>query len=380
VTAPLRLDRSALGLGLRPPFLAALSEPDAPARYGLDCVEIISENFIGDAAGPRARLDAVARVFPVLGHSVSLDLVGPDPLDAAALAHMRALYARLAVPFATDHLAWSRSDGRSHHDLLPVPCASALVPYAAARIRAVESALGVPFGIENPSTYLQWEADDLPEWDFLVAIAEAADCGILLDLNNVHVASRNHGFDPADYLAAIPWERVLCVHLAGHTERPDGLLHDTHDAPVSEAVWALYAEAWRLGGPFPTILERDARIRPSRRSRTSSPTPGGSASERGPRLLAGPRAGLRRLAGHPAFAHPARLRSAAPARSSGAGPPCARRRRTGCEARRWRRWSGCRQARRRLRCRPPRPLPCPGLGPPLRRHPGRISARVLRIG
>lgn len=257
-SAPLRAD--AVGLGLRPRHFVQLAEEGTARDHGIDCVEFICENFIGAADLPRRLVDRVARQVPVLAHAVSLNLLGSDPLDVTVLERMRRLLGWLGAPFATDHLAWTRSDGQSHHDLLPVPLSDELIPWGAARIRAVQAALDVPFGIENPSTYLGFCRDSRPEWDFLARLAEAADCGILLDVNNIYVASVNRGFDPRDYLAAIPWRRVLCVHVAGHTVRPDGLLHDTHDAPVADAVWDLYAAAWRLGGPFPTIIERDDNI------------------------------------------------------------------------------------------------------------------------
>ena len=252
------ISRDALGLGLRPAFYAALRE-EAPE---VDFFEVISENYLGASELPRLHLDDVSARYPIVTHGVSLDLLGAGPLDTDYLARLRALLSRYGSPFATDHLCWTASEGLTHHDLLPAPCASELVPYAASRIRAVTRALGVPFGIENVSSYLRFTHEDLDEWEFLTRIAEAADCGILLDINNLYVSSKNHGFDPHAYLDVIPWERVLYVHLAGHETRPDGLRHDTHDRHVDDAVWALYAEAWRRGGPFPTVLEWDDRIPP----------------------------------------------------------------------------------------------------------------------
>jgi uncharacterized protein (UPF0276 family) len=251
--------RDALGLGLRPSHYAALREGPPVA---VDFFEILSENYLGVSDLPRQVLSRVAAEYPIVAHGVSLDVLGPEPLDEGTLSRLRALVERHGVPFVTDHLCWSASGGVRHHDLLPFPCASDLVPYAAARIRAVQEHLGVPFGVENVSTYLRFEREDLTEWEFLTRVLEAADCGLLLDINNLWVSSQNHGFDPHAYLDAIPWERVLYVHLAGHEVRPDGLLHDTHDRPVIDAVWDLYAEAWQRGGPFPTVLEWDDQIPP----------------------------------------------------------------------------------------------------------------------
>ncbi len=251
-----RLARDAVGVGLRPEHYAAIRQ-QPPA---VDFLEIIAENFLGPSELPRTHLDAVAARYPVVAHNISLNLLGTDPLDADYLRRLRWLVRRHGMPCVTDHLAWTRSDGQRHHDLLPAPCSAELVPWAAARIRAVRDAVGAPFGVENPSTYLRFTRDDLPEWEFVRRVVEAADCGLLLDVNNVFVSAVNHGFDPRDYLAAVPWERVLYVHVAGHTVRPDGLRHDTHDGAVAPEVWALYAHAWALGGPFPTLLEWDDRI------------------------------------------------------------------------------------------------------------------------
>ena len=246
----------ALGLGLRPAHYAAIRSA-APA---VGFFEIIAENYLGKSDLPRVHLDEVAARFPVVAHNVSLNLLGADPLNVDYLRRLRRLVERHRMPCVTDHLCFAASDGVHHHDLLPVPSAASLVPYAVSRIRAVQQALGVPFGIENASTYLRFLDDDLPEWEFLRRIVDGADCGLLLDINNIWVSSVNHGFDPRRYLDAVPWQRVLYVHLAGHTTRPDGLRHDTHDRKVSAEVWALYREAWARGGPFPTLLEWDDHI------------------------------------------------------------------------------------------------------------------------
>lgn len=248
----------ALGLGLRPAYYTALRE-QAP---DVDFFEIISENYLGASELPRLHLDDISARYPIIPHGVSLNLLGQDPLDTHYLARLRGLIERYGAPFASDHLCWSASSGIRHHDLLPAPCSSELIPYAVSRIRAIKQALGVPFGIENVSTYLRFAREDLTEWEFLTQVALAADCKILLDINNLYVSSINHGFKPQAYLEAIPWDRVLYVHLAGHETRPDGLLHDTHDRPVDEHVWALYAAAWRRFGPFPTVLEWDDKIPP----------------------------------------------------------------------------------------------------------------------
>jgi len=250
------LARDALGLGLRPVQLAALRS-SSPA---VDFFEIIAENFLGRSDLPRRNLTEVAARFPVVAHNVSLNLLGTDPLDLDHLRRLRALVEEHRMPCVTDHLCFASSQGVHLHDLLPVPLSSSLVPWAIDRIRAVQDILGVPFGIENASTYLRFTEDDLSEQDFLRRIVDGAGCGLLLDINNVFVASVNHHFDSRAFLDAIPWDRVLYVHLAGHQRRNDGLRHDTHDRAVDDDVWALYREAWRRGGPFPTLLEWDDHI------------------------------------------------------------------------------------------------------------------------
>jgi uncharacterized protein (UPF0276 family) len=248
--------RDALGLGLRPCWLAAL----ATRPPGVDFLEVLVENLLGEAELPGVRLEALGGHFPLVGHGVSLDVAGTDPLDRPFLRRLAQLLAQHQMPWHSDHLCWTSSAGHAHHELLPTPHVEALIPYVASRVRAIRSAIGVPFGLENVSSYLRWKLDDLPEWVFLRRVAEEADCGLLLDVNNIVVSAVNHGFDPLDYLDEVPWERVLHVHLAGHQIRPDGLRHDTHDRSVSDEVWAVYAEAWRRGGPFPTVLEWDDQI------------------------------------------------------------------------------------------------------------------------
>ncbi|MBM4363746.1 MAG: DUF692 domain-containing protein [Deltaproteobacteria bacterium] len=253
-----RLARDALGLGLRIPHYRDLFATE-PA---VDFFEIITENFLGEAAPPRRNLARVRARYPVVLHGVGLNLLGAEPLDEVYLDRVKALADLVDAPFVTDHLCWTGSEGVSHHDLLPAPLVPELIPFAAERARYVQSRLGRPFGLENVSSYLEFTRSTLPEWEFLSAVAEQADCGILLDVNNVFVSAKNHGFSPEAYLRAIDPARVLQVHLAGHQDGPEGLLVDTHDRPVRDEVWALYRRAWELLGPFPTLLEWDADVPP----------------------------------------------------------------------------------------------------------------------
>lgn len=258
VSATSRLARDALGLGLRIPHYRELFATEPP----VDFFEIITENFFGEAGPPRRNLARVRARYPVVLHGVGLNLLGAEPLDEAYLDRVKALADLVDAPFVTDHLCWTGSAGVSHHDLLPAPLVPELVPLAAERARYVQDRLGRPFGLENVSSYLEFTRSTLPEWEFLSAVAEQADCGILLDVNNVFVSAENHGFSAEAYLGAIDPARVLQVHLAGHQHGPEGLLVDTHDRAVCDAVWALYRRAWELLGPFPTLLEWDADVPP----------------------------------------------------------------------------------------------------------------------
>jgi uncharacterized protein (UPF0276 family) len=269
VTVPGALPRAGLGLGLRPAFTRALCgrDPEAAAEVVeaveiVDFVEVIAENVLGTSDVPRARLAEVRARFPVTMHCVSLNLLGTDPLDLAFLRRLRALCDEHAIDVVSDHLSFSASAGAPLHDLLPAPLSRALLPYAIDRVRAVQDALGRRFAVENPSTYLRYVDDDIGESEFLAAVVDGAGCDVILDVNNVMVASANHGFDPRGFFNGIPWSNVAYVHVAGHLCRRDGLRHDTHDRVVDDAVWGLYAEAWRQGGPFPTLLEWDEHLPP----------------------------------------------------------------------------------------------------------------------
>lgn len=248
----------ALGLGLRPNFTRALaSEP-----HSVGFLELLVENYLGAASLPREQLRSLQGQIPMVGHGVALNLLGSDPLDLDYLSRVRDLIQEFELGFFSDHLCWTAHRGVSHHDLLPAPNCKELVNYVADRAQQVQEYLGVPFGIENISSYVRFERDDLSEWEFYRRVVDASATWYMLDINNVFVNSVNHGFDAHEYLQSVNWQRVLQVHIAGHEVRPDGLRHDTHDRPLCDEVWALYEYAWRLGGPFPTLLEWDAQIPP----------------------------------------------------------------------------------------------------------------------
>jgi uncharacterized protein (UPF0276 family) len=255
---PPSLPRDALGLGLRIPHYEHLFE-HWPA---VDYFEIISENFLGSALPPQQKLEKVRSRYPVVLHGVGLNLLGHAPLDDRYLDAVCRLADEVDAPFVTDHLCWTGAHGVTHHDLLPSPYVADLVAFAAERAAAVQRRLGRPFGLENLSSYVEFEQSTMTEWEFYSSVVRESGCSYMLDVNNVYVSSQNHRYDPVEYLRAIDFERVLQVHLAGHTREPGGTIVDTHDKPVADAVWSLYRTAWELGGPFPTLLEWDEHIPP----------------------------------------------------------------------------------------------------------------------
>jgi uncharacterized protein (UPF0276 family) len=243
------------GIGLRSPhhneFLAR--------RLKVPWVEVHSENFFADGGRQLQVLDAVRQDYGLSLHGVGLSLGGSDPLDPDHLRRLRRLVQRVEPALVSEHVCWSSADGVFLNDLLPMPCTQVALHHLAARVSAVQEFLGRQILVENVSSYLEFAGAEMTEWDFLVQLARRAGCGILLDVNNIYVSAENHGFRAQDYLRAIPAELVGEVHLAGHTA-VDGILIDTHSAPVTDAVWTLYREALRLLGPVPTLIEWDADL------------------------------------------------------------------------------------------------------------------------
>jgi uncharacterized protein (UPF0276 family) len=248
-----------VGVGLRTRHYARVLESPHPERLGIDFFEAISENYMLPGGRPLRVLGEVRARFPLVLHGVSLNLGSADPLDAGHLAELAALARRFEPAWLSDHLCWTGVAGRNLHDLLPLPCTEAALEHVAGRAARVQDRLGRRIALENVSSYFAYRQDAMPEWEFLARVAERADCGILLDVNNVFVSAHNHGFDPERYLAAIPPERVFQIHLAGHCEQ-GALLIDTHDHPVRGEVWALFERAVRRLGPVSTLIEWDDRI------------------------------------------------------------------------------------------------------------------------
>ena len=243
------------GVGLRPKHYGQFLE----SRPRVDWVEAISENFMGIGGRPLAVLEKVRRDIPVAVHGVSLSIGSSDPLNGAYLAQLSELVRRVEPAVVSDHLCWGSHGGRYVHDLLPLPFTEEALEHVAARVRQVQDRLGRQILLENVSSYLTYAESTLSEWDFLAEVAQRADCGILLDINNIFVSSKNHGFDPFDYLFAIPVDRVGQYHLAGHSDHGDYLL-DTHDSAVCNEVWSLYREAVRRFGLVSTLIEWDEKI------------------------------------------------------------------------------------------------------------------------
>jgi uncharacterized protein (UPF0276 family) len=225
----------------------------------IDWFEILSENYMIDGGKPLYFLDAIRADYPMVMHGVSMSLGSTDELDFNYLQQLKTLIDRIEPRWFSDHLCWTGVDQRNMHDLLPLPYTEEAVIHVADRISRVQDFIGSQMLIENLSSYITYCEDVMPEWEFLSAVAERADCYLLLDINNIYVSSFNHHYDPIDYLDSIPVDRVWQHHLAGHTH--DGnLIIDTHDHDIIDPVWQLYAETARRFGPVSTMIERDGNI------------------------------------------------------------------------------------------------------------------------
>lgn len=226
-----------------------------------DWFEIISENYMDDHGQARATLRRIAERYRLVCHGVSLSIGSTDPLDESYLQRLKQLCDDIAPLWVSDHLCWTGVAGINSHDLLPLPLNRASLNHVAARVQHVQERLGRPLILENPSSYMQFAASDMPEWAFLNELTAATGAGLLLDVNNVYVSGFNLGFDAEQYIAQIAPERVVQVHLAGPTDCGSHLI-DTHDQPVPNPVWQLYARLLQRTGPVATLLEWDANIPP----------------------------------------------------------------------------------------------------------------------
>ncbi|HEY5376349.1 MAG TPA: DUF692 domain-containing protein [Polyangiaceae bacterium] len=244
-----------IGLGLRTAHYSTIVE-EKPA---VDWFEIITENYLRTQGRPLDFLDQIAEAYPVVMHGVSLSIGSTDPLDREYLGEVRALRDRTKARWVSDHLCWTGVAGKNTHDLLPMPYTEEALKHVVDRVRAVQDFLGSPLALENPSSYAEFAGDSMREWEFLARLAEEADCALLLDVNNVYVSSRNHGFDPLTYLNAMPFDRVVQFHVAGHTDHGTHII-DSHIGPVIDPVWQLLSAAHQRSSGAPVLLEWDAEI------------------------------------------------------------------------------------------------------------------------
>ncbi len=243
------------GLGLRTDhYQDVLSKlPD------VDWFEICSENFMVAGGKPRYYLDAIKSHYPIVMHGVSLSIGSTDPLNKDYLQQLKTLINHVQPEWVSDHLCWTSFAHTNSHDLLPLPYTDEAIEHIVTRVKQVQEYLGRQLLLENLSSYLSYKDSIYDEWTFLNTIAEQADCLILLDINNIYVSARNHGFEPIDYLNGINPDRVRQFHLAGHSDNGSYVI-DTHDEDICYDVWALYAMALKRFGAISTMIERDANI------------------------------------------------------------------------------------------------------------------------
>lgn len=245
------------GLGLRPDHYEAVLNESPP----VDWFEILTENYLVPGGKPLHYLTRIRERYRLAMHGVSLSVGSSAALDFEYLRQVKALAQRIEPEWISDHLCWTGVAGVNLHDLLPLPHTAEALRHVIDRVQRVQDFLGRRLVLENVSSYVSFRDSTLNEWEFLAAVAEGSDCLILLDINNVHVSSVNHGFDPRTYLAGVPRGRVQQFHLAGH-QTQGAYLVDTHDQPVPDPVWELYRAALRRFGEVSTTIERDANIPP----------------------------------------------------------------------------------------------------------------------
>lgn len=246
-----------IGIGLRTAHYRHLLE--ASPRVAV--LELLTENFLGTDGRPLEVLDRLAPRQPVVLHGVGLGIGSADPLPKAYLRDIARLRDRTAARWVSDHLCFTGVGGATTHDLLPVPYTKASLRHITGRVKAAQDILGAPLVLENPSTYVAWEDSTIPEQDFLAQLCAATGCGLLLDVNNIHVSARNLGFSIPDYLDGIPWDHVVQFHVAGHADHGTHCV-DTHDRKPIPAVWKLLGDAWKRARGATVILEWDADIPP----------------------------------------------------------------------------------------------------------------------
>ncbi|WED43587.1 DUF692 domain-containing protein [Legionella cardiaca] len=245
------------GLGLRTEHYEEILKQ----KPALDWLEIITENYLIPGGKPLYFLDKIRQDYPIVMHGVSLSIGSSDPLDWDYLKQLKDLARRVEPQWISDHLCWTGIKGLNMHDLLPVPYTMEAIKHIVARIDTIQDYLGRQILIENVSSYLSYKDSEMSEWEFISEIANRADCYLLFDVNNIYVSSVNHDFNAMDYINTVPAHRIAQIHLAGHSDYGNYII-DTHDAPVIQPVWDLYAETIKRLGPISTMIERDDKIPP----------------------------------------------------------------------------------------------------------------------
>jgi uncharacterized protein (UPF0276 family) len=243
------------GLGLRTDHFHYVLEHQPK----VDWFEVISENYMVAGGKPRHYLETIRQNYPIVMHGVSMSIGSTDPLNMEYLKNLRTLAAQIQPAWLSDHLCFTSVGGTNSHDLLPMPYTEEALKHVVERIKRVQDFLGRQLLLENASSYLTYQCDEMSEWEFINQICEQADCLMLFDVNNIYVSGRNHNFDPLEYLHSVDPTRVQQIHLAGHSDYGDYVI-DTHDHPVCDPVWQLYQKTIELMGPVSTMIERDDNI------------------------------------------------------------------------------------------------------------------------
>ncbi len=242
------------GVGLRREHLKDFLSKSQP----VDFIEVAPENWLPFGGRLQRDFAEIASRYPLVCHGLSLSIAGPDPLDLAFLGELKQFFRQYQVRLYSEHLSYCSGQGHLY-DLMPIPFCQQAVDYLVPRIRQVQDVLEMELVLENIS-YYGVPATGMPELEFLLQVIEKADCGLLLDVNNVYVNSVNHGYDAADFISALPGQRIRYGHIAGHYQQHEALLIDTHGSAVTDPVWQLLQFAYQQHGVFPTLLERDFNL------------------------------------------------------------------------------------------------------------------------
>ncbi len=252
---PLDVPDLGVGVGLRVPHYRHVLDQ----RPAMDFFEVISENFMVDGGKPLYHLDQVLESYPVIQHGVSLSIGAPQAPDREYLKRLKALVKRVRPAWLSDHFCWTGVPGGNLHDLLPLPYTEEVIRRVAERARMVQDFLEVPFALENTSSYMAYRQSEMPEWEFVSEVVERAGIGLMFDVNNVYVSAYNHGFDAYEFIRKVPHERIVQIHLAGHTNLGKYII-DTHNGDIIDPVWDLYRATIELAGPISTLIEWDDQI------------------------------------------------------------------------------------------------------------------------